>query len=47
MQAHKDEPCPEDAELKDVMNLAKKEGWQICYQCNNMVELNFGCNHMT
>ena len=47
MQAHKDKPCVEDAELRDVMNLAKKEGWQICYRCNNMIELNFGCNHMT
>ena len=43
MQAHKGEPCPDD----DVMNLAKKEGWQRCYRCNNMIELNFGCNHMT
>ena len=43
MQAHKDEPCPNE----DVMNLAKKEGWQRCYRCNNMIELNFGCNHMT
>ena len=47
MQAHKDEPCPKDAELWDVMNLAKKEEWQICYRCNNMIELNFGCNLMT
>ena len=47
IQAHKDEPCPKDAELKDFINLAKKEGWQICYRCNNMIELNYGCNHLT
>ena len=46
MQVHKDEPCPKDAELRDVMNLAKKKGWQICYRCNHMIELNVGCNHM-
>ena len=46
MLAHKDEPCPTDAELRDVMSLAKKKGWQICYRCNNMIELNTGCNHM-
>ena len=47
MRAHKKEPCPKDAEQRDVIDLAKKQGWQICYQCNNMIELNFGCNHMT
>ena len=43
MQAHKDEPCPSE----DIMKLAKEEGWQMCYRCHNMIELNFGCNHMT
>ena len=47
LQKHKDQPCPTDAELKDVMKLAKAQGWQACYRCNNMIELNFGCNHMT
>ena len=47
LQAHKKEPCPKDAELRDLMELAKKQGWQICYRCNNMIELNVGCNRMT
>ena len=47
MQAHKSGPCPKDAELRDAMNLAKKQGWQTCYRCGEMIELNFGCNHMT
>lgn len=47
LQKHKDQPCPTDAELEDLMELAKEQGWQACYRCNNMIELNFGCNHMT
>lgn len=47
LQVHKDKPCPTDVEQEDLMKLAKEQGWQACYRCNNMVELNFGCNHMT
>ena len=47
MQAHKKDPCPKDEELRELKELAKKKGWQTCYRCNNMVELNVGCNHMT
>lgn len=47
LQGHKQEPCPTDEEQRDVRDLAKKRGWQTCYRCNNMIELNFGCNHMT
>lgn len=44
---HKDTPCPTDAEQEDLMKLAKEKGWQACFRCKNMIELNFGCNHMT
>lgn len=47
LQGHKQEPCPTDEEQREVRDLAKKQGWQTCYRCNNMIELNFGCNHMT
>lgn len=47
LQEHKDKPCPTDAEQEDLMKLAKENGWQSCYRCNNMIELNFGCYHMT
>ncbi len=47
LQEHKEKPCPTDAEQEQVLKLAKEHGWQACYRCNNMIELNFGCNHMT
>ena len=38
--------CKEDKARDEVLALAKREGWQTCYQCGNMVALNFGCHHM-
>ena len=38
--------CKKDEAREQVLALAKKEGWQTCYQCGNMVALNFGCHHM-
>ena len=38
--------CKKDKAREQVLALAKKEGWQTCYQCGNMVALNFGCHHM-
>lgn len=43
---HGDRPCSIDPEREAILQLAKKEGWQTCYRCNNMVELNLGCFHM-
>ena len=39
--------CKKDKAREQVLALAKEEGWQTCYQCGNMVALNFGCHHMT
>lgn len=39
--------CPEDGALQDLINTANAEGWQRCYVCARMVELELGCNHMT
>ena len=38
--------CKKDKAREQVLALAKEEGWQTCYQCGNMVALNFGCHHM-
>lgn len=43
---HEDRPCSFDPDREAILQLAKKEGWQSCYRCNNMVELNLGCFHM-
>ena len=39
--------CKKDRAREQVLELAKKEGWQTCYRCGNLVALNFGCHHMT
>lgn len=38
------ERAPEDLEL---MELARKQKWRRCPKCRAMVELKFGCNHVT
>ncbi|XXG94283.1 hypothetical protein Hte_000537 [Hypoxylon texense] len=44
---HGSAPCPADEETNQILQQAKEEGWQRCYNCRNMVELKEGCNHMT
>ncbi|KAI9721027.1 MAG: hypothetical protein M1812_002507 [Candelaria pacifica] len=44
---HTGKTCPKDEETKQFIEIAKKEGWQRCYNCSAMVELKEGCNHMT
>lgn len=39
--------CPFDHERQRVLNVARQEGWQRCFRCNAMVELNTGCFHIT
>ncbi len=39
--------CPHDTALHAVLELARENGWQRCYACQGMVELDVGCNHMT
>lgn len=38
--------CPEDAATQQVLETAREEGWQRCYNCRRLVELDVGCNHM-
>ncbi|KAI1214747.1 uncharacterized protein F4807DRAFT_466226 [Annulohypoxylon truncatum] len=42
-----DGECPDDKQLQQVMQLARDEQWQRCQSCKALVELNFGCNHIT
>ncbi|KAF2005942.1 hypothetical protein P154DRAFT_551246 [Amniculicola lignicola CBS 123094] len=45
--AHSSFECPNDPTLQATLSLADEEGWQRCYSCRGMVELDVGCNHMT
>ena len=38
--------CKKDLAREQLVALAKEEGWQTCYQCGNLVALNYGCHHM-
>ncbi|KAI9818696.1 MAG: hypothetical protein M1832_004171 [Thelocarpon impressellum] len=44
---HSGRECPKDDETRRFVEIAKKEGWQRCHNCQAMVELKEGCNHMT
>jgi hypothetical protein len=39
--------CPADTGLHQVLATAAVNGWQRCYSCRRVVELDTGCNHMT
>lgn len=45
-EAHEGD-CPNDTVLQQVLDIARENGWQRCYNCSRVVELNYGCNHMT
>ncbi|EPS36982.1 hypothetical protein H072_9425 [Dactylellina haptotyla CBS 200.50] len=47
LKEHGKEECPKDEFLNQVRELGKELGWQRCYSCRAMVELERGCNHMT
>lgn len=42
-----DGDCPQDTATQQVLAAAAAEGWQRCYNCRRLVELDIGCNHMT
>lgn len=44
---HKSSECPKDPEIAKLVEQAKEQGWQRCFSCHAMVELQSGCNHMT
>jgi ariadne-1 len=44
---HTKRDCPKDEETNRLVEMAKEQGWQRCYNCKAVVELKEGCNHMT
>ncbi|KAL8825288.1 MAG: hypothetical protein Q9170_007854, partial [Blastenia crenularia] len=42
-----DQDCPQDFGLDATLQQAELAGWQRCYNCRAMVELNTGCRHIT
>ncbi|KAF4957115.1 hypothetical protein FGADI_3334 [Fusarium gaditjirri] len=38
--------CPSDTASQQVLQLAAQNGWQQCFKCRRLVELNFGCYHI-
>lgn len=44
---HKSQDCPNDEATQAILRQAKERGWQRCFNCNFLVELEEGCNHMT
>lgn len=38
--------CPNDTSLQQLLDTARENGWQRCFSCWRMVELDHGCNHM-
>ncbi|KAH6691802.1 hypothetical protein BKA61DRAFT_647902 [Leptodontidium sp. MPI-SDFR-AT-0119] len=39
--------CPADTALQQVLQTAADCGWQRCFSCRRLVELDIGCNHIT
>ncbi|KAF2686028.1 hypothetical protein K458DRAFT_274706, partial [Lentithecium fluviatile CBS 122367] len=46
-EEHQDQLCPDDEGTKMLKDQAKKERWQECTSCKNLVELTAGCFHIT
>ncbi|POS71645.1 IBR finger domain-containing protein [Diaporthe helianthi] len=45
--AHEGTDCPDDESAQQLLQMAKKEGWKQCYACHKVVELSYGCNHIS
>ncbi len=39
--------CPHDPAIQELLQVATENGWQRCYSCHRLVELDHGCNHMS
>lgn len=46
-EAHQGQDCPLDEGKQQLEELAQEEGWRQCGGCHRMVELSYGCFHMT
>ncbi|KAF2458561.1 hypothetical protein BDY21DRAFT_283388 [Lineolata rhizophorae] len=47
LAAHDGQDCPEDQALQATLLASNRAGWQRCYECRTMVELTYGCNHIS
>ena len=45
--AHESSYCPEDPTVVSLMEIVKSEGYRQCPSCHQVIELTFGCHHMT
>lgn len=39
--------CPNDPVIQDLRKFSSKQGWKTCFNCNRIIELTVGCNHIT
>ncbi|KAK2766523.1 IBR finger domain-containing protein [Colletotrichum kahawae] len=44
---HRGDECGQDTATQFLLQLAAENGWQRCFSCRRVVELEYGCNHMT
>ncbi|KAI1114474.1 hypothetical protein F5Y14DRAFT_441199 [Nemania sp. NC0429] len=44
---HESRHCPTDPGTAQFLKVAEQAGWKRCFNCQAMVELKEGCNHMT
>ncbi|KAK3113654.1 hypothetical protein LTR53_008836, partial [Teratosphaeriaceae sp. CCFEE 6253] len=45
--SHAGRDCPRDEALQQLLETAQEEGWRRCGNCSRVIELNYGCNHIT
>lgn len=45
--AHEGGDCPRDASTQAVLRYGTEQGWRRCFSCRSLVEIAFGCNHIT
>lgn len=43
---HEGRACHEQEDRERLATLAGEKGWQACYCCGEVIELNHGCNHI-
>lgn len=39
--------CPQDPDIQATLQLGVENRWQHCFSCRSLVEIDWGCNHMT
>ena len=39
--------CPDDPGIQATLELGAENKWQRCFSCRSLIEIEWGCNHMT